>query len=472
MNRYLTLILLALIGLSSLAWTAEKPNEALMANTAAMAFKYQDYPEAALLYEKLIAAFPRSARSKDYHYYLALSWERLGNTQKAAEMYEKVVTKYKSAKSEVPAIDSLAMEGVGRCFNKNFKEYAVIINGQPITKLEVDAELEKVPPFYRGQFESEEGRKKFLDQLVERKLLMAEAMRLGVANNPDVHARLEDTRQNVLIRALIEQEVSRKAQPDESEIKKYYKEHAAEFKTPDQVRARIITLNTKAKAEEAYRQAIQKKALPFDSLAKTLSQDPTAKNGGDLGLVSKGQRPELEPGLFAIPKGKIGRPLPFDKKYAIVKLEGKEGKKLHLKWIVVNSAEEAAKLLDSLKAQPQAFDSLARLKSIDPSKEKGGDLGLVARGDIDDAVFGAAAKLKVGAYTSKPVEFFAKFAVIKIEDKIPAGMKPLDQVRAQISGNIQRERQKSLYEKFLADLKARAKIEYPAEAAPAEKENQ
>jgi len=43
----------------------------------------------------------------------------------------------------------------------------------------------------------------------------------------------------------------------------------------------------------------------------------------------------------------------------------------------------------------------------------------------------------------------------------------LDQVRAQISGNIQRERQKALYDQFLSDLKAKAKIEYPAEAAPA-----
>lgn len=467
MNRFTALILLVILSLSAVSLAVDKPNEALLANTAAMAFKYQDYPEAALLYEKLIAAFPKSAKSKDYHYYLALCYERLGNTQKAAEVYEKVVTKYKSAKSEVKDIDSLAMEGVGRCFNKNFKEYAVIINGQPITKLEVDAELEKVPPFYRGQFDSEEGRKKFLDQLVERKLLMAEALRLGVANNPDVHSRLEDTRQNVLIRALIEQEVSRKAQPDEAEIKKYYKDHASEFKTPDQVRARIITLDNKVRAEQAYRQATQKKALPFDSLAKTLSQDPTAKSGGDLGLVSKGQRPELEPGLFAIPKGKIGRPLPFDKRYAIVKLEGRQGKKLHLRWIVVKDTAEAVKLIDSLKAYPQSFDSLAQKNSIDPSKDKGGDLGLIARGEIDDAVFSAAAKLKEGAYTAKPVPFFAKYAVIKIEDKIPAGMKPLDQVRAQISGNIQRERQKALYDQFLSDLKAKAKIEYPAEAAPA-----
>ncbi len=462
MKRTLALALLMPLILS-LSLAAEKPNEAVLANTAAMALKYQDYSEAAAAYGKLLEIFPRSANIKDYTYHLALSLERLGDTQRAAERYQDVVTKYKGRKSAIAHIDSLAMEGVGRCFTKNFKEYAVVVNGQPITKLEVDAELEKVPPFYRGQFESEEGRKKFLEQLIERRLLLAEAIRLGVASDPEVHSRLEDTRQNVLIRALIDREVTKKSQPSEDEIKKYYKEHQKEFTNQEQVRARMIALNTKAKAEEVYRLATQKKALPFDSLAKMHSIDNTAKNGGDLGLVSRGQRPELEPGLFAIPKGKVGRPLPIETKYAIVKLVGRVGRKLHLKWIVVRSSDEAAKILDSLKANPESFDSLAFKNSTDPSKDKCGDLGLVARGEVDEAVYAAAAKLKPGAYTKQPVALYTKYAVFKIEEKIPASIKPLDQVRSQISSTISRERQKGLYEKYLQDIKAKAKIEYPVE---------
>jgi parvulin-like peptidyl-prolyl isomerase len=469
MNRFTALTLLVILSLSAAALAVEKPNEAVLATTAAMAFKYQDYGEAAAAYQKLLEAFPKSVQVKDYTYHLAMSLERLGDTQKAAEMYQDVVTKHKGKKSNLAGIDSLAMEGVGRCFNKNFKEYAVVINGQPITKLEVDAELEKVPPFYRGQFDSEEGRRKFLQQLIERKLLMAEAMRLGVANKPEVHARLEETRQNVLIRALIDQEVSQKAQPTEAEIKKHYKENQKDFTTPDQVKARMIAVASKAKAEEIYREAVKKKGLPFDSLAKLHSTDPSAKSGGDLGLVSKGQRPELEAGLFTLAKGKIGKPVPIESKFAIVKLEAKEGKKLHLKWIVVKTMAEATKLLEALQADAAGFDSLARKNSIDPSKDKGGDLGLVAKGEVEEAVFAAAARLKPGAYTRKPVELHTKFAVFKVEDKIPSSIKPLDQVRGQISGNLARERQKAVYEKYMEDLKARAKIEYPAEPAQPEK---
>lgn len=469
MNRFVTLSLLFILSLSAAVFAADKPNEAVMANTAAMAFRYLDYPEAAASYRRLLDAFPKSGQIKDYTYHWAVALERTGDTQRAAELYQDVVTKYKGRKSAVAGIDSLAMEGVGRCFNKNFKEYAVVIDGQPITKLEVDAELEKVPPFYRGQFDSEEGRQKFLQQLIERRLLMAEAMRAGVAGNPDIHARLEETRENVLIRALIEKEVSQKAQPSEAEIKKHYKEHAKDFQTPEQVRARMIVTPSKAKAEEAYRQAVKKKGLPFDSLAKTHSIDPTSRSGGDLGLVTRGQRPELEPALFNTGKGRTGKPVPIETKHAIVRLESKQGKKLHLRWIVVNTAAEAAKMLETLDADPAAFDSLARRGSVDPSKDAGGDLGLVAKGEVDDAVFAAAAKLKPGAHTRKPVEVRTKYAVFRVEDHIPAGMRPLDQVRAQISGNLAKERQKEVYEKFMGDLKARARIEYPAEPAQQDK---
>ncbi len=465
MNRSATLVLLFALCLSAVALAVEKPNEAVLANTAAMAFKYQDYSEAAGSFRRLLEAFPKSSQAKDYTYNLAMSLERLGDTQRAAEMYQEVVTKYKGRQSGVEGIDSLAMEGVGRCFNKNFKEYAVVVNGQPITKLEVDAELEKVPPFYRGQLDSEEGRKKFLQQLVERKLLMDESTRLGVANNPDVYARLEDTRQNVLIRALIDQEVSKKSQPTEAEIKKYYKEHQKDFTNPDQVKARMISVASKAKAEEVYREAVKKKGLPFDSLAKLYSTDPSAKNGGDLGMLNRGQRPDLEPALFAVAKGRVGKPAPIESKFAVVKLEGKEGRKLHLRWIVVKTADEASKVLDALKGNPDGFDSLARKYSSDPTKEKGGDLGLVAKGEVDGAVYAAAAKLKPGAYTKKPVEIFTKYAIFKMEERIPSNIKPLDQVRAQISSTMSRERQKAVYEKYMDDLKARAKIEYPTEPA-------
>jgi len=465
----LSLALAVTLSCLAQAQGSKKPGEDILANTAALTFKYQDYAEAIAAYQRLLDIYPKARLAKDYTYNLAMSFERTGDYQRAAEMYQKVVTTYKGTSSEIKGIDSLAMDGVGRCFNKNFKEYAVVVDGAPITKLEVDAELEKVPPFYRTQFESEDGRKKFLDQLVEKRLLLAEAKRRGIVNNPDIVQRLEDLRTNVLIRGLIDQEVTQKSQPAEAEIKKYYKDHLKDYLTPEQAKARQIVVKTRAEADRVYKEAAAKKAQSFDSLAMKHSIDPNAKTGGDLGLLNKGQRPELDAALFKTPKGKLAKPVPAEPRFAVVKLVGKEGKKLQLRWILLNTEEDAAKALGELKADAGKFDSLVAKSSVDIStKDKLGNLGLVAKGEVEETVFQAASKLKPGAIAPKPVKVYTKYVVLKVEERIAAGMKSLDQAKAQIAGTISKERQKALYEGFLKDIKAKAKIEYPAEPAPQE----
>ncbi|MDI6740725.1 MAG: tetratricopeptide repeat protein, partial [Candidatus Edwardsbacteria bacterium] len=166
-------------------------SESVLANTAALNFKYGDYAEAIVNYEKTIKQFPRAALAKEYVYQLAMAYERTGNTQKAAELFQDVVTKFKGKAAQTAHIDSLAMEGVGRCFNKNFQEYEVFINGQPLTKLELDAELEKVPGQHRSQFEGDEGRKKFLDRHIERKLLFDEAKKLNPEADPQFFQKMQ-----------------------------------------------------------------------------------------------------------------------------------------------------------------------------------------------------------------------------------------------------------------------------------------
>ncbi|MDP2807411.1 MAG: tetratricopeptide repeat protein, partial [bacterium] len=191
-KKLLTLILaLSLLLTSSLALAAEKKKTAspedLMYKIAQLNLNYQQYAEAITSFTELLDAYPKSKQVKDYAYYLGLAYEHSGDYQKAAEVYQQVVTLYKDKPAQLAQADSLAMEGVGRCFNKNFKEYSVIINGQPITKLEFDAELEKVPAQYRAQFENEAGKKQFMERLIQKKLLYDEAVKTGIGNDPAIN---------------------------------------------------------------------------------------------------------------------------------------------------------------------------------------------------------------------------------------------------------------------------------------------
>jgi parvulin-like peptidyl-prolyl isomerase len=424
-------------------------------------FKYQDYTAAIAGYEQLLKEYPAAKNAKDYTYYLAMAYERTGDTQKSAQLYQDVVTKFKGATaSGLPHIDSLAMEGVGRCFNKNFQEYEVTVNGQPITKLELDAELEKVPAMYRAQFEGDEGRKKFLDRIIERKLLFAEAAKLNPESDPQFYQKLQDARQDQYIRYLIDKEVSGKAQPGDAELKAQYTKQLDEFRTKEQAKVRQLTLKTKAEAEQALKDL---KKIPFDSLARSRSIDSYAKTGGDMGLVNRGQFAALDELLFTkTKKGQLTKVTPLEPKYAVIKLEEKDKDKLHLRWIVLNGADDANKLAAALSADPANFDSMAATMSIDPSRDKAGDLGFVGKGDLDEAAFKAASKLKnKGEVTAQPVLFYTKYAIFKVEEKIPAGVKPFDQVKGQISSALFTQKQRANYDDLMKRIKDGARLEYP-----------
>jgi peptidyl-prolyl cis-trans isomerase D len=97
------------------------------------------------------------------------------------------------------------------------------------------------------------------------------------------------------------------------------------------------------------------------------------------------------------------------------------------------------------------FAELAKQYSEGPSAGKGGDLGLFPRGRMikpfDDAVFA----MKPGE-VSQIVETSFGYHIIKLEDIIPAVVKPLDEVREQIRTTLARKTSKN--QTFAAASKA------------------
>jgi len=86
------------------------------------------------------------------------------------------------------------------------------------------------------------------------------------------------------------------------------------------------------------------------------------------------------------------------------------------------------------------FEKLAKQVSEDPgSAAKGGDLGLFARGHMVPAFDAAAFALEPGT-VSDVVETPFGFHVIKVEEKLPGGPKPLDAVRDDIVKTLTEEK--------------------------------
>jgi len=138
---------------------------------------------------------------------------------------------------------------------------------------------------------------------------------------------------------------------------------------------------------------------------------------------------------------------------------GNEYKARH---ILVEKEAEAKDIIARLKKDVGAFAKLAMEKSKDPgSKTRGGDLGWFDPSRMVPEFGAALSKLEKGKFTQEPVKSQFGYHVILLEDTRPVEAPPLEQVKPNLTQQLQQQNLK----KQLDDLKSKAKIEIVA-AAP------
>lgn len=131
--------------------------------------------------------------------------------------------------------------------------------------------------------------------------------------------------------------------------------------------------------------------------------------------------------------------------------------------ILVDKESEAKDIIARLKKDPTQFPKLAMEKSKDQgSKARGGELGWFDPRRMVPEFSAAVAKLEKGKFTEVPVKSQFGYHVILLEDSRAIEPPPLEQVKAQISQQLQQQGVK----KQIDALKAAAKIEI-VDAAPA-----
>ena len=139
-----------------------------------------------------------------------------------------------------------------------------------------------------------------------------------------------------------------------------------------------------------------------------------------------------------------------------------EKEQVHLLNILVETEDEAQNLLEQLKAGGD-FSEIAKEKSIGPSAAQGGDLGYIAKGTIISEIGEVVFALELGE-VSDIIKTEFGFHILKVLDKKPEIIKPVEEVKEDIIENLLPLKQREAFDNLLEELKSKVTIEINEEA--------
>jgi parvulin-like peptidyl-prolyl isomerase len=129
--------------------------------------------------------------------------------------------------------------------------------------------------------------------------------------------------------------------------------------------------------------------------------------------------------------------------------------KVRARQIVVADGEEAIQILKRLK-KGEAFEKVAREKSLGPEKVQGGDLGYFSPGERPTE-FNHVFNMEVGAI-SEVIKSPYGYHIFKLEEKIEPRTIPFGEAKLGILQALAQKKDEENYQKWLKDLKGKAKV--------------
>ncbi|MDX8410983.1 MAG: SurA N-terminal domain-containing protein [Mariprofundaceae bacterium] len=281
-------------------------------------------------------------------------------------------------------------------------------------------------------------------------------------------------------------EISRDIQVDEDEIVAAYENQRAGLTTPEQRRARHILVRLAQFADETAKKAAHEKieaaqarieaGEDFAELAKQVSEDVTAADGGDLGFFARGSMvPTFEAAVFAMQEGEVSDVVesPFG---------------LHLIQLVEIRAEKAKPLeemrgqlaatLQAERAEDEAYnlsqdldDALGREGALATAANSLNmalrDIGPISQDEaLADPVLTLDKSLRQKVFTMNPGDAVdihqlddGRYVAIEVLAREEPAVLPFAKVAAQVYADARREAAGRLAEKEAASLLERAKTE-------------
>lgn len=255
---------------------------------------------------------------------------------------------------------------------------------------------------------------------------------------------------------------------EEQAIKDYYEAHASDYEQPERLHLQHILFLVPPGSDDAAKSAIKTKAegvlaaarngdkAAFTDLAKKNSEDAmSVENGGDLGVVSRGQlEAPLEEAAFGLEVGSVSDIVESSRGFHIIRLDEKipggpkpfeDVREEIVKELRSRGADDAARnalAADLEKARAgTSLDDLATAHGLTATVSKP-----VARGQIIPGVRGqtmitTALVLEPDA-VDQVMDAEAPYYLFKVKEKVASTIPPLDEVRTGIVETLTRDKTK------------------------------
>lgn len=221
------------------------------------------------------------------------------------------------------------------------------VNGKQLTKRDFDLYL---PEDYQNALTAEEKRE-YLDRWITTQLLYEEALETGLSSSPEIDARLEQYKKDLIADRLIQKVIEERAVVTDKEVRDYYESQKLEFER--EYRISDILVNS---PEEADTVRMLLRSRSFQAVAKERSLDRHSDSGGDLGYLSRGNMiPEFEAVIYKMAVGEVSDVIETEFGYHIIKVTDVRESQVPMEYADI--APEIADIL-TLQKRQATYDSL------------------------------------------------------------------------------------------------------------------
>jgi len=177
-----------------------------------------------------------------------------------------------------------------------------VVGERVITRSEFEAEVEGMAARSPGRAAGEEDRRRLLESMIEREVLLTRAREARFDQRPDIVALVDQFVANRFAEEQLAQRIAAEPSITDSAVSDYYQAHPDEFRLPPAVRAGVIFLKAGLKMESSRRAEVADRAesiraeaaaasdAAFRGIVQRHSDDQSTRYaGGDTGWIEEGR---------------------------------------------------------------------------------------------------------------------------------------------------------------------------------------